>query len=197
MHRYVRDNPERAWKAVSAIERGDARELGDAMVAAQVRRGCAVPEWNEWGRRARGRQFLHAAVSSGRAAQALSCFFFVVRLQPWTTARAVDAWRLFRFWGRPPGGKLVSAAVSSPTGASCRFPARFAIRCCPPPPARPPDRPLLILALNMPYVLSAIMSPDDTTTKTTQQASFDECAIPICPSEFSSPLLHKVMSDER
>ncbi|CAN0050821.1 unnamed protein product, partial [Hapterophycus canaliculatus] len=29
------------------------------------------------------------------------------------------------------------------------------------------------------------------------KASFDECAIPICPSEFSSPLLHKVMSDER
>eukprot|EP00752_Nemacystus_decipiens_P005273 g4783.t1 len=29
------------------------------------------------------------------------------------------------------------------------------------------------------------------------QASFDECAIPVCPSEFSSPLLHKVMSEER
>ncbi|CAM9442895.1 unnamed protein product [Pylaiella littoralis] len=29
------------------------------------------------------------------------------------------------------------------------------------------------------------------------QASFDECAIPICPSEFSSPLLHNVMSDQR
>lgn len=37
MHRYVRDNPKLAWKAVSAIERGDARELGNAMVAAQVR----------------------------------------------------------------------------------------------------------------------------------------------------------------
>ncbi|CAM9274498.1 unnamed protein product [Scytosiphon promiscuus] len=32
---------------------------------------------------------------------------------------------------------------------------------------------------------------------TAAQTSFDECAIPICPSEFSSPLLHKVMSDER
>ncbi|CAN0421972.1 unnamed protein product, partial [Ectocarpus sp. 12 AP-2014] len=30
-----------------------------------------------------------------------------------------------------------------------------------------------------------------------QQSSFDEAAIPICPSEFSSPLLHKVMSDPR
>lgn len=29
------------------------------------------------------------------------------------------------------------------------------------------------------------------------KASFDECAIPICPSEFSSPLLHNVMSDQR
>ncbi|CAN0498331.1 unnamed protein product, partial [Ectocarpus sp. 12 AP-2014] len=30
-----------------------------------------------------------------------------------------------------------------------------------------------------------------------QQSNFDEAAIPICPSEFSSPLLHKVMSDQR
>ncbi|CAM9232286.1 unnamed protein product, partial [Ectocarpus fasciculatus] len=32
---------------------------------------------------------------------------------------------------------------------------------------------------------------------TAAQSSFDEAAIPICPSEFSSPLLHKVMSDQR
>lgn len=37
VHRYVRDNGRLAWKAVSAIEQGDARELGRAMAAAQVR----------------------------------------------------------------------------------------------------------------------------------------------------------------
>lgn len=37
MHRYVRDNGRLAWRAVSAIEQGDARELGRAMAAAQVR----------------------------------------------------------------------------------------------------------------------------------------------------------------
>lgn len=37
VHRYVRDNGRLAWRAVSAIEQGDAPELGRAMTAAQVR----------------------------------------------------------------------------------------------------------------------------------------------------------------
>lgn len=45
MHRYMRDNGRLAWKAVSAIEQGDARELGRAMAAAQVR-ACV---WEEEG----------------------------------------------------------------------------------------------------------------------------------------------------
>ena len=36
VHQYVRDNTARAWKAVEAIERGDAQGLGRVMAAAQV-----------------------------------------------------------------------------------------------------------------------------------------------------------------
>lgn len=43
VHQYVRDNTARAWKAVEAIERGDAQGLGRVMAAAQV---CA----RVWGR---------------------------------------------------------------------------------------------------------------------------------------------------
>lgn len=47
MHQYVRDNTARAWKAVEAIEQGDAQGLGRAMAAAQV--------WARvWGRAAGG-----------------------------------------------------------------------------------------------------------------------------------------------
>ncbi|CAN0050212.1 unnamed protein product [Ectocarpus sp. 6 AP-2014] len=35
VHRYIRDNAQLAWRAVSAIEQGDAQELGRAMTAAQ------------------------------------------------------------------------------------------------------------------------------------------------------------------
>lgn len=36
VHQYVRDNTARAWKAVEAIEQGDAQGLGRVMAAAQV-----------------------------------------------------------------------------------------------------------------------------------------------------------------
>lgn len=48
VHRYVRDNGMLAWKAVSAIEQGDAQELGRAMTAAQVRAFCGVPGTPEY-----------------------------------------------------------------------------------------------------------------------------------------------------
>lgn len=62
MHRYVRDNAGLAWKAVSAIERGDARELGRAMAAAQVRaRGHAYGVESGVGRRSRAHRSFEAA----------------------------------------------------------------------------------------------------------------------------------------
>lgn len=36
VHEYVRENTARAWKAVEAIEKGDAEGLGRVMAAAQV-----------------------------------------------------------------------------------------------------------------------------------------------------------------
>lgn len=56
MHRYIRDNAHLAWRAVSAIEQGDAQELGRAMTAAQVR--CEMMKYIE---RRRGGLLLSAA----------------------------------------------------------------------------------------------------------------------------------------
>lgn len=37
VHAYVQANPELAWRAVTAVERGNAPELGRVMTEAQVR----------------------------------------------------------------------------------------------------------------------------------------------------------------
>lgn len=36
VHRYIRENPKLAWRAVKAVELGDAQELGRVMTEAQA-----------------------------------------------------------------------------------------------------------------------------------------------------------------